>query len=65
MSICFKTFLVVLLSVSVLSIIILPLQIDAQSPQQRQPNQEQMMQMMGPMMGTMMETMIETGIPPV
>lgn len=61
MSTGFKTLsIIVLLSLTALSIVLLPVQINAQAPQQEQPSQEEMMQIMGPMMGTMMENMMDT-----
>jgi len=60
MSNSFKTFsLGLLLSLAALSIIIMPVQIDAQSPQQKHPSQDEMMQMMGTKMEDMLERMFK------
>lgn len=61
MSISSKTLSrMILLSLIALSIFLMPVQIKAQETQQKQPSQEEIMQMMGPMMGTMMENMMDT-----
>jgi uncharacterized alpha/beta hydrolase family protein len=50
----------IVISLTVVSILILPVSTDAQDSQQKQPDQKEMMQMMGPMMSTMMENMMDT-----
>ncbi len=59
MPIRFKTLSIVVLFLTAVSIIILPVQIGAQGPQQQQPSQEEVMKMMG-MMGNMMENVMDT-----